>query len=183
MNLTYSRESNSSTSAPSAPSSTPTGFLINYQAPGNNVLRRRDTLNYPTLDGQATSACIHSPLFSVDPAGQLSVVNVGTSMTYSTSSGVTSALFAPSSDIQSISTTWQLVAGTLIWNNDVFLNGTASLCGDPTGGIQAYFLTSIPANCTPISLREASGLQIPLLKLGAAKLILLSGYVPRVLPG
>ena len=157
--LIYSSESNSSASAPSAPSSTPTGFLINYQAPGNSALRRRDTLSFPTLDGQATSACIHSPLFNVDPAGQLSVVNAGVSMTYSTSSGVTSALFAPSSDIQSISTTWQLVAGTLIWKNDAFFNGTAALCGDSTGAIQAYFLTPVPANCTPIFLREASGQQ------------------------
>ena len=161
VHLIWSRESNSSASAPSTPSSTPAGFLINYQAPGNSLLLRRDVLELPTLDGQGTSACIHSPLFNLDPAGQLSVVNAGTSMTYSTSPGVISALFAPSSDIGNVSTTWQLAAGILSWKNNLFSNGTASLCTDSTGAIQAYFLAPIPANCTAITLTEASGQRIP----------------------
>ena len=155
--LIGSREPNSSGSAPSTPSSTPAGFLINYQAPGASRLLRRDVEKYPMLDGQSTSACVDSPLFNVDPAGQLSAVNVGTSMTYSTSPGTISALFAPSSNVGNVSTTWQLAAGTLSWNNSLFSNGTASLCSDPTGAIQAYFLAPVPANCTAISLRQASG--------------------------
>lgn len=109
------------------------------------------------LDGQSTSACVHSPLFNLDSAGQLSVVNAGTSMTYSTSPGITSALFAPSSNVGDVSTTWQLAAGTLSWKNSLFSNGTASLCTDPTGAIQAYFLEPVPPNCTAISLKQASG--------------------------
>ena len=143
--------------APSTPSSTPAGFLINYQAPSNSRLLRRDVEMFPTLDGQSTSACILSPLFKVDPAGQLSVVNAGTPMTYSTSPGISSAPFAPSSETGNISTTWQLVGGTLSWQNSLFLNGTAALCTDATGAVQAYFLAAIPDDCTPISLTQASG--------------------------
>ena len=157
----WGRESNASVSSPSAPSSTPVGFLISYQAPGNSRLLRRDVEMYPTLNGQSTSACIHSPLFNVDPAGQLSVVNAGTSMTYSTSPGVVSAPFAPSSSVGNISTTWQLAGGTLSWTNSLFYNGTASLCTDATGTVQAYFLAPVPDDCTPISLSEAPGLYIP----------------------
>ena len=109
------------------------------------------------LDGQSTSSCIHSPLFTIDGAGQLSVVNAGTYMIYSTSPGVSSALFAPSGDVGNISTTWSLAGGVLSWKNFVFSNSTASLCSDPSGAIQAYFLATPPANCTAISLNTASG--------------------------
>lgn len=116
---------------------------------------------FPSLDGQSTGACIHSPLFNVDPLGQLSVVNAGTSETYSTSGDVVSAPFAPSSIIGNISTTWELAAGTLSWNNGLFYNGSASLCTDATGMVQAYFLAPIPADCTPISLSQTSGPTLP----------------------
>ena len=115
---------------------------------------------FPSLDGQSTGACIHSPLFNVDPLGQLSVVNAGTSMTYSTSGDVISAPFAPSSTVSNISTTWELAAGTLSWDNSLFYNNTASLCTDATGVVQAYFLAPIPADCTPISLSQTSGLTL-----------------------
>lgn len=160
VHLIWSREPDASAAAPSTPSSTSVGFLISYQAPGNSPLLRRDVESFPTLDGHSTSACIHSPLFNLDSAGQLSVVNAGTSMTYSSSPGVISALFAPSGNVGNISTTWQLTAGTLSWQNSLFVNGTASLCSDPTGAIQAYFLAPIPANCTAISLTQASGQNI-----------------------
>ena len=78
-------------------------------------------------------------------------------MTYSTSPGILSAPFAPSSEIGNISTTWQLVGGTLSWKNSLFSNGTATLCTDATGMVQAYFLAAIPDDCRPISLTQASG--------------------------
>ena len=89
------------------------------------------------------------------------MVNAGTSMTYSTSGNVTSAPFVPSSTVGNISTTWELVAGTLSWENSLFYNGTASLCTDPTGVVQAYFLAPIPIGCTPISLSQTSGQWVP----------------------
>lgn len=154
------REPSASVSVPSNPSSTPAGFLIAFSAPGTSRLLRRAVEMYPTLNGESTSACIHSPLFNVNPAGQLSVVNAGTSMTYSTSSGVVSAPFAPSSSVGNISTAWQLTEGTLSWENALFNNGTASLCTDATGAVQAYFLAPIPDDCTPISLSQTPGLCI-----------------------
>ena len=78
-------------------------------------------------------------------------------MTYSTSRDKVSAPFVPSSNVGNISTTWQLVNGVLSWKNNVFLNGTASLCSDAMGDIQAYFLEQILPGCTPVSLSEASG--------------------------
>lgn len=150
-------------SVSSAPSSTPSGFLISFSAPSESRMHRRDTTMFPSLDGQATGACIHSPLFNVNALGQLSVVNAGTSLTYSTSGDVVSEPFVPSSNISSVSTTWELDAGALTWNNILFKNGTASLCTDPSGVVQAYFLAPIPANCTPISLSQTSGLWSPYL--------------------
>ena len=155
--LIWSRENSTSVSVSITPSSTPAGFLISFSAPSSSRMHRRDATLFPSLDGQSTSACIHSPLFNVDSLGQLSVVNAGTSMTYSTSGDVTSAPFAPSSTISNISTTWELAAGALSWKNSLFYNGTASLCTDPTGVVQAYFLAPIPADCTPISLSQTSG--------------------------
>ena len=78
-------------------------------------------------------------------------------MTYSTSEGIVSAPFAPSSSVGDISTTWQLDAGTLSWKNDNFLNDTAGLCSDSTGMVQAYFLAPMPSDCVPISLNQAPG--------------------------
>lgn len=82
-------------------------------------------------------------------------------MYYSTSPGVVSEPFVPSPNINSISTTWELTADILSWANSLFLNGTASLCLDATGAIQAYFLAPIPADCTPILLMQTSGQHIP----------------------
>ena len=159
----WSRETSTSVSVSSTPSSTPAGFLISFSAPSNSRMHRRDVTLFPSLGGQSTSACIHSPLFTVNSLGQLSVVNAGTSMTYSTSGDVTSAPFAPSSTVGNVSTTWELAGGTLSWNNSLFYNGTASLCTDATGVVQAYFLAPIPADCTPISLSQTSGLWFPYL--------------------
>ena len=157
LHLTPSRETSATISATNTPSSTPPGFLISYQAPPNSPLQRRDNSQFPTLNGQSTSACIHSPLFNVDSAGRLSVVNAGTSMTYSTSPGKASAPFAPSSNVGNISTAWSLVDGTLLWKNSAFLNGVASLCENSMGAIQAYFLELPLPDCSPISLSQTSG--------------------------
>ena len=184
VHLIWSRESNISASAPtpSTPSSA-TGFLIKYQAPDNSPLRRRDVERFPTLDGQSTSACIHSPLFKLNPAGQLSVVNAGPSMIYSTSPGKIAAPFAPSSNVGNVSTTWQLAAGILSWKNSLFSEGTASLCTDPAGAIQAYFLEPIPVDCTPIILLQASGQYTHSSDCNLAPLTIYSIHLPRVFPG
>ncbi len=162
VHLIWSRETVTPVSSSTTPSPTPAGFLVAFNAPGNSPLLRRDVQMFPTLDGQSTTACIHSPLFNVDSEGQLVVVNAGTSMTYSTTGFAISAPFAPSSNIDDVSTAWQLDGGTLSWNNSLFYNGTAALCTDPTGVVQAYFLAPIPADCTPIVLSQASGKYIPL---------------------
>ena len=109
------------------------------------------------LNGQSTGACIHSPLFKLNPAGQLLVVNAGSPMTYSTSRDKISSPFAPSTNVGNISTTWQLVDGVLSWRNNIFLNGIASLCSDPLEAIQAYFLEQPAPGCTPITLSQAPG--------------------------
>jgi len=140
------------------PSSTQNGFVVNFQAtsrPNSGARRIRQTKvqGFITPDGNSTENCTQSTIYDVNSAGVLSLDD---GEVYSTSTGISSILFAPASDVGNITTTWQFSGDTLRWNNEAFLNGTAALCLDQgSNAIYAYFLSVPPASCTPVELRTA----------------------------
>ena len=94
--------------------------------------------------------CLASTIYHLNSDGQLSAAN---GEIYSTTEGVVSEPFIPSAVVGNISTTWQLSGGVLSFNNDAFLNGSASLCMDPISeNIEIYFLAVPPSSCIPIFL-------------------------------
>ena len=43
--------------------------------------------------------------------------------------------------------------GEMVWNNEMFEDGTARFCADSTDALYGVFLGSLPENCTATELR------------------------------
>lgn len=150
------------------PSSLEKGFIVNFQTTtrtntnnGARRARQAEVQGFITPEGEGTEDCINSTIYNISSDGVLSLPDGGT---YSASTGVSSILFAPASDIGNITTAWQFVGNTLRWVNDAFLNNTAAICIDrSTMDLFAYFLELPPDRCTPVILYTAPCQSSPLL--------------------
>lgn len=137
------------------PSALAKGFIVNFKTTTrtntNNGARRArqvQVLAFITPEGEGTDDCTHSTIYNLSSDGVLSLPDGGT---YSTSTGVSSILFAPADDVGNITTAWQFVGNTLRWVNDAFLNNTAAICFDrSSSSLFAYFLELPPDSCTPV---------------------------------
>lgn len=111
-----------------------------------------------TLDGTSIDECQNAAVLFLNPEPQLTTSD-GT--VYSTSEGVASQAFVPSTTVGAISTSWQSINGTLQRNNDSFVNHAASFCLE-NDIIEAYFTKVPPSASDSIELstvpREYFGL-------------------------
>lgn len=134
-----------SSSALTTPTVALNSFVLLVQAMPNQHDRRKIHAKrqsgsyYVSANGTITNDCTTSPIYTIS-SGVLTATVDGTTYTYSTSPGVASAMFAPSTIPGSIATYFTLGNnGVLNWMNSAFGNGQASFCALNNGTVYAVF--------------------------------------------
>lgn len=115
--------------------------------------KRQSGSYYVSSNGTITNDCTTSPIYAARN-GVLTATMDGVVYTYSTSPGVGSAPFVPSTVPGSITTTFSIGSGALLqWQNPAFFNGQASFCALTNGTVYATFAQDAqPEGCFFISL-------------------------------
>ena len=108
-------------------------------------------MSFLGLDGQQKPSCDEGAVFALQNAQ----LETGGSF-MSTSADVATTTFTVSSQLGSISTSFSVVAGYLLWSNDAFDNSTASFCSQ-NGTILAVFHGAPPSDCSPVALLATLG--------------------------
>ena len=141
--------------ASSVPTAAPPGFLVTLTSDINRPVHRRADPSFLASNGTVTSNCHLSTTYSLTAGNQLSATD---GSIFSTSPDIKYQPFVTNNTTGSISTTWQLFGNYLIWKNNAFQNGTASLCVDSTSKtIYVYFADPVPESCTPVYLTTLPG--------------------------
>ena len=103
------------------------------------------------VDGQQKQSCEQGAVFA------LQNFQLQTKGSYvSTSGDVNTTTFTVKSGLDSISRSFSVAAGYLLWSNDVFDNGTASFCLQ-NGTVLAVFHGAPPSDCSPVALLATLG--------------------------
>ncbi|KXT01619.1 hypothetical protein AC578_8030 [Pseudocercospora eumusae] len=116
--------------------------------------RQAGGVNFVDVVGSITNDCGTAPLYRINN-GNLAVLVNGATYVYSTSAGVASQLFVPSTSSNPINTTFSFGAqGTIAWLNPSFYGGQAQFCSDPNGYIYAVFTQyGYPSGCRIVQLQ------------------------------
>lgn len=128
--------------------------------------KRQSGSYYVSASGVISNDCTNSPIYTINNGGLTATVN-GVIYTYSTSSGVPYAAFAPSTVPGTITTTFGTGANqVLVWRNAEFFNGQAAFCALANGMVYAVFQENAqPDGCLYIqlslfSVSSCQGLQL-----------------------
>ena len=115
--------------------------------------KRQSGSQYVSANGSITNDCTQTPIYSVNNGVLTAKVN-GTLYTYSATSGIAYAMFAPTTIPGPIQTTFYIGAnGVLSWQNAAFFNGQASFCAVGNGTVYAVFQQNAqPDGCIYITL-------------------------------
>lgn len=128
-------------------------ILITLSMPSHlsgSLQTQDDSVNYMMADGKVTNNCRFSPTYSISPGGELVVDSLAG---FSTSEGIVSQPFIPTSSKGNITGTWRVWFGMLQWYNEAFLGGFATVCIDrSSNSVLVYFLKRAPLSCRPITL-------------------------------
>ncbi|KAF7198498.1 hypothetical protein HII31_00237 [Pseudocercospora fuligena] len=116
--------------------------------------RQEGSVDFVDVVGSITNDCGTAPLYRINN-GNLAVLVNGATYIYSTSAGVGSQLFVPSTSSNPINTTFSFGSqGTIAWLNPSFYGGQAQFCSDPNGYIYAVFTQyGYPSGCRIVQLQ------------------------------
>lgn len=133
----------------SSPTPVPLYFLsvspVSSPAPARE--RRDAGLSYISSSGSTTGDCNNAAAYTITQSGQLT----SGGQVISTTGLVPNALFALSSNIAAISTTFSASNGVLHWNNTIFVGNQALFC--QTGStVEAVFNGQLPSGCAKVTL-------------------------------
>jgi hypothetical protein len=110
---------------------------------------RRDTgLSYVSPSGSNTADCDDAATYTITQGGQL----MSGGKLISTTGLVPNAPFAPSPNIEAISTTFSVSDGVLYWNNTAFIGNQALFC-QVNSTVIAVFNGELPSGCAQVALR------------------------------
>jgi hypothetical protein len=132
--------------ASSSPTPVPLYFL-SVSRVSLPVERRDAGLSYISSSGSTTGNCNNAATYTITQSGEL----MSGGKLISTTGLVPNALFALSSNIEAISTTFSASNGVLRWNNTIFIGNQALFC--QTGStVEAVFNGQLPSGCAKVTL-------------------------------
>ncbi|KAI5361176.1 Putative PA14/GLEYA domain-containing protein [Septoria linicola] len=115
--------------------------------------RQAAAASYVAVNGTTSNDCTSAPLYRINN-GSLSTTSNGVTYIYSTSPGVGSQLFLPTTTAGEINTAFSMGArGTVSWLNAAFYGGQAQFCAVANGGVYAVFSQyAYPSGCIIVQL-------------------------------
>ncbi|KAK1656315.1 hypothetical protein BDP81DRAFT_414585 [Colletotrichum phormii] len=110
--------------------------------------RQSGATTYVGTTGQANPTnCNQAAVFRISPSGTITVDGSALGV-----SPGTPFIALRSGSTGSITATFTNTNGVFAWKNDAFTGGQAGFCQDNSGQVYATFGTTVPPNCTPITL-------------------------------